>query len=150
MYMYLYIYIRINTYVDIYCKYINLCIYIYVIIYVYVYVCRWICKCICICICIWFHLLSIETSGTLRGAIPEAENLHFATISRDRPTESCERVHPAEWKCASRYSGVHAKIWKCKFRYSGVRKMYEVWGGTIPWGGLGSGIRTHIYIYIHI
>ena len=57
-------------------------------------------------------------------------NLHFATISRDRPTESCERVHPAEWKCASRYSGVHAKIWKCKFRYSGVRKMYEVWGGV--------------------
>ena len=41
-------------------------------------------------------LLSIETSGTLRGAIPGAQNLHFATISRDRPTESCERVHPAE------------------------------------------------------
>ena len=50
------------------------------------------------------------------------ENLHFATVSYHRPTESYERVHPAKAKCASRYNGASSKISKCTFYYSGVRK----------------------------
>ena len=49
--------------------------------------------------------------------------LCFSTVSRDRPTESCEKVHLAKSKCAYRYSGVHSK--KCTFRYSSVRE--NVW-----------------------
>ena len=61
----------------------------------------------------------------MRGAIPRAQNLRFATVSRDRPTGSYERVHPAKSKCVFRYSGVPSKMSKCTFRYSGVRK--NVW-----------------------
>ena len=50
------------------------------------------------------------------------QNLRFATVSRDRHTDSCERVHPPKAKCASHYSAVHSPISKCTFRYSGVRK----------------------------
>ena len=57
----------------------------------------------------------------MRGAIPGAQNLRFATVSRD----PCERVHPPKHKCASHYSAVHSKMWQCVFRYSGVRK--NVW-----------------------
>ena len=53
------------------------------------------------------------------------KNLRFATVSRDRHTESYERVPPAKSKCASRYSGVPSKISKCAFRHSAVRK--NVW-----------------------
>ena len=63
-----------------------------------------------------------HTPRPMRGAIPIAQNLRFATVSRDRPTESYERVHPAKSKCAFRYSGVPSKMSKCTFRYSGVRK----------------------------
>ena len=51
-----------------------------------------------------------HTPRTMRGAIPRAQNLRFATVSRDRPTESYEKVHPAKSKCAFRYSGVPSKI----------------------------------------
>ena len=50
------------------------------------------------------------------------QNLRFATVSRDRHTDSCERVHPPKAKCASHYSAVHSQISKRTFRYSGVRK----------------------------
>ena len=50
------------------------------------------------------------------------KNLHFATVSRNRRTDSCERVHPPKAKCASHYSAVHSQISKCTFCYSGVRK----------------------------
>ena len=50
------------------------------------------------------------------------KNLRFATVSRNRHTASCERVHPPKAKCASHYSAVHSQISKCTFRYSGVRK----------------------------
>ena len=50
------------------------------------------------------------------------ENLHFTTVSCNRPTESHERVHPEKAKCAYRYNGVPSKISKCTFYYSGVRK----------------------------
>ena len=53
------------------------------------------------------------------------ENFLFATVSRHRPTESHERVHPAKAKCASRYNGVPFHISKSTFYYSGVRK--NVW-----------------------
>ena len=65
---------------------------------------------------------NVHTPRPMRGAIPRAQNLRFATVSRDRPTESYERVHPAKSKCAFRYSGVPSKISKCTFRYSGVHK----------------------------
>ena len=51
-------------------------------------------------------------------------------VSRDRHTDSCERVHPPKAKCASHYSAAHAQISKCTFRYSGVRKnvwIYRPW-----------------------
>ena len=66
---------------------------------------------------------NVHTPRPMRGAIPRAQNLRFATVSRDRPTESYERVHPAKSKCAFRYSGVPSKMSKCTFRYSGVRKI---------------------------
>ena len=58
------------------------------------------------------------------------KNLRFATVSRNRHTDSCERVHPPKAKCASHYSAVHSQISKCTFRYSGVRKnvwIYRPW-----------------------
>ena len=58
---------------------------------------------------------------TMLPTIP-TENLHFATASCNRPTESYERVHPAKAKCVHRYSGVPSKISKSTFHYSGVRK----------------------------
>ena len=45
---------------------------------------------------------NVHTPRPMRGAIPIAQNLRFATVSRDRPTESYERVHPAKSKCAFR------------------------------------------------
>ena len=66
----------------------------------------------------------------MRGAIPGAQNLRFATVSRDRHTDSCERVHPPKHKCASHYSAVHSQMWQCAFRYSGVHKnvwVYRPW-----------------------
>ena len=48
--------------------------------------------------------------------------MRFATVSRDKHTESCEKVHPAKSNCASRYSGAQSKISKCTFRCSGVRE----------------------------
>ena len=65
----------------------------------------------------------------MRGAIPRAQNLRFATVSRDRPTESYERVYPAKSKCAFRYSGVPSKMSECTFRYSGVHR--NVWNERI-------------------
>ena len=50
------------------------------------------------------------------------KNLSFATVSRNRHTASCERVHPPKAKCASHYNAVHSQISKCTFRYSGVHK----------------------------
>ena len=68
---------------------------------------------------------NVHTPRPIRAAIPRAQNLRFATVSRDRPTETYERVHPAKSKCAFRYSGAPSKMSKCTFRYSGVRKI--VW-----------------------
>ena len=46
---------------------------------------------------------NVHTPRTMRGAIPRDQNLRFATVSRDRPAGSYERVHPAKSKCAFRY-----------------------------------------------
>ena len=61
---------------------------------------------------------------TFRAMLPTIpiEHFPFATVSRHRPTESYERVHPAKAKCASRYNGVPFHISKFTFYYSGVRK----------------------------
>ena len=53
------------------------------------------------------------------------KNLRFATVSRNRHTASCERVHPPKAKCASHYNAVHSQMWQCAFRLSGVHK--NVW-----------------------
>ena len=39
------------------------------------------------------------------------KNLRFATVSRNRHTDSCERVHPPKAKCASHYNAVHSQMW---------------------------------------
>ena len=72
---------------------------------------------------------NVHTPRPMRGAIPRAQNLRFATVSRGRPTESYERVHPAKSKSAFRYSGVPSKMSKCTFRYSGVHG--NVWNERI-------------------
>ena len=38
------------------------------------------------------------------------KNLRFATVSRNRHTDSCERVHPPKAKCASHYNAVHSQM----------------------------------------
>ena len=53
------------------------------------------------------------------------KNLRFATVSRNRHTASCERVHPPKAKCASHYNAVHSQMWQCAFRHSAVHK--NVW-----------------------
>ena len=46
--------------------------------------------------------MSMETSSTLRGAIFGASNFRFATVSRDRPTESCKEASSSKMKmCVS-------------------------------------------------
>ena len=79
-------------------------------------------------------MISCEVSSKFHGTVlPKraframlptifTKNLRFATVSRDRHTDSCERVHPPKAKCASHYSAVHSQISKCTFRYSGVCK----------------------------
>ena len=78
-----------------------------------------------------FHR-TVLPKRAFRAMLPTifTQNLRFATVSRDRHTDSCERVHPPKAKCASHYSAVHSQISKCTFRYSGVRKnvwIYRPW-----------------------
>ena len=70
-----------------------------------------------------FHR-TVLPKRAFRAMLPTifTQNLRFATVSRDRHTDSCERVHPPKAKCASHYSAVHSQISKCTFRYSGVRQ----------------------------
>ena len=78
-----------------------------------------------------FHR-TVLPKRAFRAMLPTifTQNLRFATVSRNRHTASCERVHPPKAKCASHYSAVHSQISKCTFRYSGVRKnvwIYRPW-----------------------
>ena len=68
-----------------------------------------------------------KTTTTFRAMLPTifTKNLRFATVSRNRHTDSCERVHPPKAKCASHYNAVHSQMWQCAFRLSAVRK--NVW-----------------------
>ena len=70
-----------------------------------------------------FHR-TVLPKRAFRAMLPTifTQNLRFATVSRDRHTDSCERVHPPKAKCTSHYSAVHSQISKCTLRYSGVRK----------------------------
>ena len=70
-----------------------------------------------------FHR-TVLPKRAFRAMLPTifTQNLRFATVSCDRHTDSCERVHPPKAKCASHYSAVHSQISKCTFRYSGVHK----------------------------
>ena len=65
---------------------------------------------------------NVHTPRTMRGAIPRAQTLRFTTVSRDRPTESYERVHPAKSKCAFRYSSVPSEMSKRAFSHSSAHK----------------------------
>ena len=38
------------------------------------------------------------------------KNLRFATVSRNRHTDSYKRVHPPKAKCASHYNAVHSQM----------------------------------------
>ena len=58
----------------------------------------------------------------MRRAYPGAQTLRFVTASRDRHTDSCEKVHPPKQKCTSHYSAVHSQMGQFAFGYSGVRK----------------------------
>ena len=78
-----------------------------------------------------FHR-TVLRKRAFRAMLPTifTKNFRFATVSRDRHTDSCERVHPPKAKCASHYSAVHSQISKCTFRYSGVCKnvwIYRPW-----------------------
>ena len=78
-----------------------------------------------------FHR-TVLPKRAFRAMLPTifTKNLRFATVSRNRHTDSCERVHPPKAKCASHYNAVHSQISKCTFRYSGVRKnvwIYRPW-----------------------
>ena len=74
----------------------------------------------------FFQNLIVDNPRPMRRTIPRAQNLHFATVSFNRPTESYERVHSLKSKRASRYNSVPSKISKCAFRYTAAcTKMYE-------------------------
>ena len=62
-----------------------------------------------------FQNTIVDNPRPMLGAIPRARNLHFATVSCHRHTESYARVHPAKSKCPSRHNGVPSKISKCAF-----------------------------------
>ena len=57
-----------------------------------------------------FHR-TVLPKRTFRAMLPTifTKNLSFATVSRDRHTDSCERAHPPKAKCASHYSAVHSQ-----------------------------------------
>ena len=78
-----------------------------------------------------FHR-TVLPKRTFRAMLPTifTKNLRFATVSRDRHTDSCERVHPPKAKCASHYSAVHSQTWQCAFRHSAVRKIVWIYR---PW-----------------
>ena len=73
-----------------------------------------------------FHR-TVFPKRAFRAMLPTifTKNLRFATVSRDRHTASCERVHPPKAKCASHYNAVHSQMWQCAFRHSAVHK--NVW-----------------------
>ena len=73
-----------------------------------------------------FHRTMLPKQS-FRAMLPTifTKNLRFATVSRNRHTDSCEKVHPPKAKCASHYNAVHSQMWQCAFRLSAVRK--NVW-----------------------
>ena len=64
-----------------------------------------------------FHR-TVLPKRAFRAMLPTifTKNLRFATVSRNRHTASCERVHPPKAKCASHYNAVHSQMWQCAFR----------------------------------
>ena len=66
-----------------------------------------------------FHR-TVLPKRAFRAMLPTifTKHLRFATVSRDRHTDSCERVHPPKAKCASHYSAVHSQISKLNVRFA--------------------------------
>ena len=71
-----------------------------------------------------FHR-TVLPKQAFRAMLPTifTKNLRFATVSRDRHTDSCERVHRPKAKCASHYSAVHSQ--NVRFATAACAKMYE-------------------------
>ena len=73
-----------------------------------------------------FHR-TVLPKRAFRAMLPTifAKNFRFATVSRDRHIDSCERVHPPKAKCASHYSAVHSQISKCTFRIVSLQRRVQ-------------------------
>ena len=58
-----------------------------------------------------FHR-TVLPKRAFRAMLPTifTKNWRFATVSRNRHTASCERVHPPKAKCASHYNAVHSQM----------------------------------------
>ena len=76
----------------------------------------------------------IKICVLLQASIQKFGNARFATAAcarmyeiqlRDRPTESCETVHPAKSKCVSGYSGVQSNIWNVRFATEACAEIHE-------------------------
>ena len=97
----------------------------------FVVVFLWLCFCggvfvvvfLCWCFCAASKMIvSCEASSkfhrtmlpkrAFRAMLPTifTKNLRFATVSRNRHTDSYERVHPPKAKCASHYNAVHSQM----------------------------------------
>ena len=147
--MYIYIYVYIYQYIYMYIYYVIIIFFMYM----YVYVCIWICTCICIyvydsicwalkrpvhCaeqllelkICISPQFRAIDPPNPARGFIQQNENVRLATAA-----------------CMQKYGNVSLVTVACAkcMRYGGGGVGDHTIGRG---GGLGSGIRTHIYICI--
>ena len=73
-----------------------------------------------------FHR-TVLPKRAFRAMLPTifTQNLRFATVSRDRHTDSCERVHPPNAKCAHTTTPCIPKFQNVRFATAACAKMYE-------------------------
>ena len=69
---------------------------------------------------------NVHTPRPMRGAIPRAQNLRFATVSRDRPTESYERFIWLNQNARFTTAACHPKCQNVRFATAACTKMYEM------------------------
>ena len=69
---------------------------------------------------------NVHTPRPMRGAIPRAQNLRFATVSRDRPTESYERFIWLNQNARFATAACHPKCQNVRFATAACTKMYEM------------------------
>ena len=68
---------------------------------------------------------NVHTPRTMRGAIPRAQNLRFATVSRNRPTESYEGSSGKIKMCLSLQRRAVQNFKNVRFATAACTKMYE-------------------------